>query len=406
MPTRNQAAFLPAAVASVLQQTEGAAADLELVVVDGASTDSTPALLADLAQRHPGRIRWLSEPDTGPADAVNKAVALAAAPIIGWLNSDDLYSAGAAARAVLALQQHPDWVMVYGEAEHVDVQGHSLGRYPTRKPDTPLAAWADGCHICQPTAFFRRDVFLAQGGLDTGLRTAFDYDFWLRLQRACPGRIGHLPVLQALSRLHAQGITLRLREQVALEGMRVVHRHLGSAPEHWLLTHFSEALAACPFDADVEAVRAHLQVLIVQAAAWTAPGGTDHLKQQLRAHRAWQLARPDLVTEVYADGWAGPELTLRLRQRSPKPYRSLRLRGRHVAPTGALRLYLYGPGGQGRGGWAAPGPFAVTLPLTSQAGELCSLTLRSDTWFVPADHEAGSDDLRRLAFVLDAVELL
>lgn len=419
MPTRNQASFLPSAVASVLQQAEGPAAHLELVVADGASTDGTPDLLAALAQQHPGRIRWVSEPDNGPADAVNKAVAMAAAPLIGWLNSDDLYTPGAAARAVEALQQRPDWVMVYGEGDHVDLLGAHLGRYPTRPPQTPLKAWADGCHICQPTAFFRREAFQALGGLDTTLRTAFDYEFWLRLLKAHPGRVGHLPQVQALSRLHAAGITLRMREQVALEGLQVVHRHIGPAPLHWLVTHVGEALAACPFEADVAVVRAHLQALAERAAPWLAPGSVETLKRQMAAHRAWAMARPGFVADVMPDGWAPPQLQIRIRQPA-RPHRRLRLWARHVAPGGApLRLVAQWSGGgfdspaanttvspAWQGGSSRAGAFEMIIPLPADSGG-ADLTLSlqcTSPAFVPAQVLPGSTDTRQLAFQLDAAE--
>ncbi len=183
MPTRNHVDFIAQAIASVVAQgIDG----LELIVQDGASTDGTQALLAEMAEQHAG-LHWLSEPDAGPAEAVNRAIARARAPVIGWLNSDDLYTPGAIARALDHLGRHPDHVMVYGEGEHIDASGRVIGRYPTRGPQTPLEAWADGCHICQPTAFFRREAFDALGGLDTTLRTAFDYDFWLRLLKRYSG---------------------------------------------------------------------------------------------------------------------------------------------------------------------------------------------------------------------------
>jgi hypothetical protein len=415
MPTRNQAPFLAAAVASVMQQAEGAAARLELVVVDGASTDGTPELLATLAAQHPGRLRYVSEPDAGPADAVNKAVAMAAAPLVGWLNSDDAYTPGAAARAVQALQQHPDWVMVYGEGDHVDLHGTHLDRYPTRGPDTPLAAWADGCHICQPTAFFRRDAFLALGGLDTSLRTAFDYEFWLRLLKAHPGRVGFVPETQALSRLHAEGITLRMRELVAMEALEVIHRHIGPAPLHWLVTHVGEALAACPFDAAVADVRAHLTALADQAAPWLAADGPARLKRLMAEHRAWRMARPDFVADVMPDGWAPPDLAIRIRQPA-RPYRRLRLWGQHVAPgMGPLRLSahwsadgqpLAPEGPLWQGGSSYPGPFDVILPLPpGTGGAALTLHLRSSAFHVPARHDPASRDTRQLAFMLAAAEL-
>lgn len=414
MPTRNQAAFIRAAIDSVLAQATDLPGPLELVVADGASDDGTQAVLAALAAERPGVVHWVSEPDHGPADAVNKAVARARGEIIGWLNSDDLYTPGAAARALDAFGQRPDLVMVYGEGDHVDVDGRFLNRYPTRGPDTPLAAWADGCHICQPTAFFRREAFAALGSLDTSLRTAFDYEFWLRLFKAYPGRVGFVPQVQALSRLHEAGITLRMRERVAMEGLQVVHRHIGPAPIHWLLTHVGEALRTCPFDADVDAARRHLLALADEAAPWLAPGDAATLKHEMAAQRAWQLARPDFVADVQPDGWALQDMELRIRQPSPpqRPYRRLRLWGRHASPVGgALRLSAQVSGAAGggapwQGGCARNGRFEIVLPLPpDSAGQALTVHLHAEPGFVPARVAPGSTDTRRLAFLVDAVDL-
>ncbi|HEY6511132.1 MAG TPA: glycosyltransferase family 2 protein [Burkholderiaceae bacterium] len=405
MPTRNQAAFIHSAVRSVLDQAEV----LELVVADGGSTDGTQAILQELASAYPGRLHWVSEGDAGPADAVNKAVGRTRGSVIGWLNSDDLYTLGAATRALRAFDERPDLVLVYGEGEHIDSHGASLGRYPTLSPQTPLAAWADGCPVCQPTAFFRRDCFVGLGGLDTGLRTAFDYEFWLRVWKAHPGQIGFVPEVQALSRLHAAGITLRMREQVALEGLQVVHRHIGPAPVHWLLTHAGEALVRCPFEAAPDAVRAHLLGLAEQARVWLVPDGVAEFRKHLAAHRGWQLARADFVADVHADGWAPPELALRLKQPAGPPYRRLRVWGRHASPQrNPLRLSLLDCSGTPlwQGGVSAAGAFNLMLPLPPKPDAALPLTLRCDTPFVPAAIDPRSSDRRALAFQLDAIELL
>lgn len=405
MPTRNQAAFIRSAVHSVLAQDEVQ----ELVIADGASTDGTPEILRELVQAHPGRVQWVSEPDAGPADAVNRAAARARGEVIGWLNSDDLYTPAAAQRALQALAAGPHCVLVYGEGEHVDELGVRIDRYPTLGPDAPIATWADGCPVCQPTVFFRRDAFLSLGGLDVTLHTAFDYEFWLRVWKAYPGRIAFVPQVQAQSRLHAGGITLRMREQVALEGLQVVRRHIGPAPVHWLLTCAGEALAQCPFDADPAQVRAHLLALADQARDWMVPDGVAEFRRHLAAHRGWQLARSGFVAEVHADGWAPPVLALRIRQ-PEQPWRHLRLWGRHASPRGGpLRLALVDGAGQllWRGGVSANGPIHAVLPLPAGApGDALHLELRSEPDFVPAALDARSTDRRALAFQLDAAELL
>lgn len=105
MPCRNAGPFLQTAVQSVLAQKEC----LELLVADGGSTDGTLQELENLAAADP-RLRIVSKSDRGPADALNKAFRAARGTFIGWLNADDLMPPGVHARAVAALNAHPDKV--------------------------------------------------------------------------------------------------------------------------------------------------------------------------------------------------------------------------------------------------------------------------------------------------------
>lgn len=239
MPSLNQAAFIPLAVESVLSQYYS---NLELIVADGGSTDGTLAWLA-AKQVEDSRLVWFSEGDSGPANAINKALSRARGTVIGWLNSDDLYAPGAITRAVEALQSQPGRLMVYGHGQHIDEHGSPLDSYPTLPPSIPLERFADGCFICQPTVFFLRTMFVLLGKLDESLKTAFDFDYWLRAFKSFQYRIGFVDALQAQSRLHGACITLKLRRTVAVEGMKVIARHLGSAPGHWVLTYVDELLA-------------------------------------------------------------------------------------------------------------------------------------------------------------------
>ncbi len=86
MPSFNQAAFIPAAVESVLSQSYP---ELELIIADGGSTDGTIEWLKQKCLSDT-RLRFFSETDSGPADALNKALKKTRGTIIGWLNSDDL----------------------------------------------------------------------------------------------------------------------------------------------------------------------------------------------------------------------------------------------------------------------------------------------------------------------------
>jgi hypothetical protein len=267
MPSLNQAGFVVVAVQSVLSQSYE---HLELIVADGGSTDGTLALLHQ-QQGLDSRLRWMSAPDTGPADALNKALPSARGTIVGWLNSDDLYAEGAIDRAVQALVARRDWLMVYGQGQHIDGAGLVLGRYPTVAPPVPITQFANGCHICQPTVFFRRSMFVLLGPLDQGLKAAFDFDYWLRAFAAFPGRIGFVDALQAQSRLHPDCITLRMRRTATLEAMQVVARHLGHAPGVWLLAYVRELLAMPPSERKVGDLAAHVAEMLALATAWMRP---------------------------------------------------------------------------------------------------------------------------------------
>jgi hypothetical protein len=415
MPTRNQAAYLASAVDSVFAQ---AIPGLQLFVQDGASTDGTPALLAELARRHPG-LQWVTEPDAGPADALNRAFARALAqsdaPVLGWLNSDDLYTPGAAARALAHLAAHPQHALVYGEAEHIDAAGQLIGPYPTATPDT--AAWADGCPVCQPSVFLRRELVQAlvndgDGPLDTTLKTAFDYELWLRVRARFPDAMGYLPAVQARSRLHEQGITLRLRETVAMEGMDVVARHLGSAPAHWLLTFADELLHSMPEPLAPPPLE-HLLALAGRAQAWLGPGQAAALRRQLQDHAGLRVAAAGAHADVYPDGWAPARLTLRLR-RPAGASAALLLSGRHASP-GTLQLQAWRLPQHRTGGLQDPVAEAVARLTTSRAeplrwridlpglapGDSAIVHVVRQPDFVPARDTPGSTDERGLGFLLD-----
>jgi hypothetical protein len=399
MPTLNQAAFLEAAVESVFAQDE---AGVALWVQDGGSTDGTQALLAELAQRHK-RLAWVSEPDGGPADALNRAfaqvVAEPGAELFGWLNSDDLQEPGALARVRAHLAAHPDHVAVYGEGLHIDAAGTPLGRYPTGLPDRPLSAWADGCPVCQPTMWLRPEALRAILPLDATLRAAFDFHAWFRLCKAFPGRIGHIDAVQARSRLHDQGITLSQRGTVALEGLQVLHRHLGAAPAHWLLTWGDELLASLP-DGDPTPVALRQARMLADARPWLSADDLQDVAQRWRAHRGLALATPHCAVDVMPDGWMGPSVALRVR--SDRPLR-VTLHGRHEVPQAApLTLRL-----EGADAAAAPlvvarrGPLRWTLDLPATGGRTRTWRLLADPCFVPARSESGSTDTRELAWQLD-----
>ncbi|WP_313034739.1 glycosyltransferase [Massilia alkalitolerans] len=264
MPSMNQPAFIDAAITSVLSQDYP---NIELIVADGGSRADTLDILSR-RRRQDGRLRYFSRPDRGPAHALNDAMDAVRGTVIGWLNSDDMYAPGAISRAMAVLAEQPRLLMVYGQGQHIDGKDQPIGDYPTLPPSTPASRFKEGCFICQPTMFLRRSARILMGKLDEGLKASFDFEYWLRAFTAFPERIGFVDQVQAYSRLHDDCITMRMRRTVALEGMRVLARHLGSAPKEWLLTYTDELLAQDPVERGVDDVEAHLREAASLAAAW------------------------------------------------------------------------------------------------------------------------------------------
>jgi glycosyltransferase involved in cell wall biosynthesis len=278
MPSLNQAAYIGEAIESVLSQSYE---NIELIVADGGSTDETLDLLRNKANQE-SRVRWHSEQDTGPANAINKALGRVRGTVIGWLNSDDLYTPGAIDRAATFLKANPQDLMVYGQGQHIDAAGQYLHAYPTLPPSTPVEKFSEGCFICQPTVFFRRTLFVLLGNLDETLSCAFDFDYWLRTFKNFPDRIGFLDTLQASSRLHGDCITMRMRQRVALEGMKVLHRYLGVAPKDWLITYAEELLSLPPHERGVADLHTHLAETLAASRCFVTTQEYAELEVRIR----------------------------------------------------------------------------------------------------------------------------
>jgi glycosyltransferase involved in cell wall biosynthesis len=218
-PSYNQARYLEETILSVLTQDY---ADLEYLVVDGGSTDGS----LEIIQRYADRLAWwVSEPDRGQTEAINKGFAHAGGSILAWLNSDDAYLPGAVSAAVEYLCAHPEAGMVYGDANLIDEHGRMIGKFPARQTDyTKLKRGY--VHIPQQAAFFRADLWRQVGPLDPSFYFAMDYDLWVRLARLAP--LHYNPALWANFRLHGGAKSIAADDRCWPEMLRVHYREGGS----------------------------------------------------------------------------------------------------------------------------------------------------------------------------------
>lgn len=397
MPSLNQAPFLEVAVRSVLAQSYE---NVELVVADGQSTDGTLELLVQLQQEFGGRLRWVSQQDTGPAQAINTAIALAHGDIIGWLNSDDLYAEDAIAQAVDQFSKQPNYQMVYGLAQHIDASGNVLDTYPTRPPTTPLDAFAEGSFICQPTVFMRRGALALVGALDENIKTAFDFELWMRFFKRFPHQIGMVRRMQAYSRLHAGCLTQRQRRQVAVEGMKVLSQHLNLVPPHWFWTHLDELCATYPFGPDTTPLIKQVEGFILEVKDFFSAQDLKVMAAQIRTDYRLILAKPGLMVSVQPDGWVSKQVAVKYRW-TDQPAAAVTLRCMAAWPLpGKMRLRVRTPDGDEQSlDIEAPEEFVLRfeVPRTELPG-MMMWTVETAQTFVPAKHDPESQDKRKLSF--------
>ncbi len=172
MPVRDGERFVAEAVESVLGQT---LAELELIVVDDGSTDSTPTLLAEQARRD-ARVRVLTQAPGGLTAALNAGCALARAPVIARMDADDVALADRLERQLAFLEAHPDVAVLGGGIVLVDEDGREFDREPGQVE--PVLSERNA--LVHGTVVMRTDAFRALGGYR--LDQSEDYDLWLRVE--------------------------------------------------------------------------------------------------------------------------------------------------------------------------------------------------------------------------------
>ncbi len=198
-PSYNQGQFLEQAILSVLNQNY---ANLEYIIIDGGSTDNS----IEIIKKYEGRLAyWISEPDNGQSDAINKGFKITTGEILAWLNSDDVYMPGALLTVRWYFLKHPRADVVYGNQLDIDQSGNVF-RATRSLGFSKLGLLSRAGSIPQPAAFFRKHVLEKVGYLDTELQYCMDYDFFLRIAfNKC--KIVHVPKALAKFRYHSTSKT-------------------------------------------------------------------------------------------------------------------------------------------------------------------------------------------------------
>lgn len=240
IPSFNQANYIAATLDSVLAQDYP---NMEIFVADGGSKDGSVEIVADYAARHPGLIRYHSGPDGGHHFGVNKGIANTDGEIIAWINSDDLYEAGAFWKVAAFFHFNRNAMVVYGRNNYVNDDLAVVTEYPVDWSPLLTEQVRRMMHYClppQPSLFFKRIAVTLCGALNHKI---LDYELWMRWQKNIP--FYFIDDLLSLSRLQKDAISVNADDKLLLGICDVVHEYYGVVPYSWALRYaYNQAYGA------------------------------------------------------------------------------------------------------------------------------------------------------------------
>jgi glycosyltransferase involved in cell wall biosynthesis len=175
-PSFNQGRFLEETIRSILLQSYP---NLEYFVIDGGSSDCS----LEIIQKYSRWLSyWVSRPDSGQSDAINRGLALASGDFVTWINSDDLLCKNALVEHASRIGFAPDTVYV-GDCIYVDEDMRMLslhrGRVHCLEDLVRIrTVWYGDGQIVQPEVIFPRELYLTVGGLDSNDHLTMDFNLW------------------------------------------------------------------------------------------------------------------------------------------------------------------------------------------------------------------------------------
>jgi len=179
VPSFNQGPFIGETIRSILEQDYPS---IEVIVMDGGSTDSTIEVLRRFPQ-----ITWLSEPDLGQTHAINKGMLLARGAIRAYLNSDDVYRPGAFRKVAEIFKNEPETNILVGNCDYIDEQsrviGHLRAKFTGINAQVKYWGWERLHCIPQQATFWRASLMSEVGLFSTDLHFVMDYDYWMRIAK-------------------------------------------------------------------------------------------------------------------------------------------------------------------------------------------------------------------------------
>lgn len=215
-PVYNRVGMIEQTIQSVLNQQYP---NLEYIIIDGGSTDGTVGVIQRYAEH---LTYWVSEPDKGMYDAIQKGFQHATGDILAWVNSDDLYHQGALkiVGEIFAQLAEVEWIVgrptIYNEAG-LCVKVQKVNYWSHAKFQSGDYRW-----IQQESCFWRKGLWERVGGLDLNYRLAADFDLWCRMIKVTP--LYSLTTILGGFRQHGNQLSFTQAQQYEQEVAQIVNR--------------------------------------------------------------------------------------------------------------------------------------------------------------------------------------
>lgn len=180
-PSFNQGLFIEQTILSVLNQKYP---NLEYIIIDGGSTDNTLKIL----EKFHDKLIWISEPDLGMYDAINKGFKMCTGDILAWMNSDDIYLNNAFQTVAKIFSQNKEVNWLTGRCAYIDENGITTRIAPKKLYNTELII--EGFYrapytyvINQNVVFWRKTLWDKSGGCNINYQSAGDFELWTRFAK-------------------------------------------------------------------------------------------------------------------------------------------------------------------------------------------------------------------------------
>jgi glycosyltransferase involved in cell wall biosynthesis len=217
-PSFNQGQFLSDAIESVASQNYS---NKEHIIIDAQSTDKTLEVIK--SYEHLPHLKWVSEPDQGQADAINKGFKMASGDVVAWLNADDYYLADTFSKVANIFERNPQTNIVYSDTMLVDKNKKRL-RIKKDHPFDDGVLLYYGCYIQSTTTFFSKCIIDAGHLLDISYKTCMDYEYFVRLANL-GYRFEYVPDVFAAFRWHDSNVSVVYPKKRREETVRIKHEY-------------------------------------------------------------------------------------------------------------------------------------------------------------------------------------